>query len=638
MLHLEKRKRLKEYLERVKGASYEEKMRFLQPFLPEKMPVFGKDVAKRYVLSSIFAIEEDSIVFYGVKDFECVDHFSSYLLELERAYSTIGGVIGYHLTFLDLLDKELIASQPRFFAPKGLDLSKETKDVKKAVLAGIANLPHFGEIYPVGGAGDRLQLKEDMTGEPLPAAFLQFQGIPLLEWLIRDIEAREYLYFKHTGEKIITPLALMTSKEKQNHERILAFLQEKRWFGRGRDHFFLFSQLSVPLITEEGHWVMKGVADPLLKPGGHGQLWQMGLEHGMFRWFEKKGRTKVLVRQINNPVAGSDHLLLGFAGQGVLSNKVFGFASCQRRVGAAEGMNVVAEDREGKRRLTCIEYTQFQESGLVDEPAHAGSMYSKFPANTNILFADLKAVENAARLDPLPGKTINMKNRARFRDAKGLVREMYAGRLETMMQGVADAFADTAEDLQSYLVYGQRCKTISVTKRAYDPEKSLLETPPGCFYEMLHNARELLQEYCHVSVPPIGSEREFLDQGPSFFFSYHPSLGPLYSIIAQKIQRGIVMPGSELVLEIADLELKDFTIDGSMRVFGCHGRLSLRGVSVKNQGVVPQSGKTAWKGTLQRKESLCIEFEGEGELIADNISFVGNRHIFVPAGERLVIR
>lgn len=46
----------------------------------------------------------------------------------------------------------------------------------------------MAEIYPLGGAGDRLGLVDEVTGECLPVAMLPYCGRTLLEGLIRDLQ------------------------------------------------------------------------------------------------------------------------------------------------------------------------------------------------------------------------------------------------------------------------------------------------------------------------------------------------------------------------------------------------------------------------------------------------------------------
>lgn len=62
---------------------------------------------------------------------------------------------------------------------------------------------------------------------------------------------------------------------------------------------------------------------------------------GVFDWLQQQGRLAALVRQISNPMAGVDTTLLALAGTGFSSRRAFGFMSCERVVGAAEGMNVL---------------------------------------------------------------------------------------------------------------------------------------------------------------------------------------------------------------------------------------------------------------------------------------------------------
>lgn len=52
----------------------------------------------------------------------------------------------------------------------------------------LQGLPYLGEIYPLGGAADRLGLVDPDTGECLPAAMLPYCGRTLLEGLIRDLQ------------------------------------------------------------------------------------------------------------------------------------------------------------------------------------------------------------------------------------------------------------------------------------------------------------------------------------------------------------------------------------------------------------------------------------------------------------------
>lgn len=106
----------------------------------------------------------------------------------------------------------------------------------------------------------------------------------------------------------------------------------------------------------------------------------------------------------SNPMAGTDATLLSLSGAGYADSRSFGFASCPRVVGAAEGMNVLLERRmchpdgriEHAYNVTNVEYTEFEKQGIDDVPAAPGSQYSCFPANTNVLYVGLKASSDMA--------------------------------------------------------------------------------------------------------------------------------------------------------------------------------------------------------------------------------------------------
>lgn len=97
-------------------------------------------------------------------------------------------------------------------------------------------------------------------------------------------------------------------------------------------------------------------------------------------------------------MAGTDATLLSLSGSGYTDSRSFGFASCPRVVGAAEGMNVLMERRtqgpegqwEHTYNVTNVEYTEFEKMGICDVPNAPGSQYSRFPANTNVLYVNMK--------------------------------------------------------------------------------------------------------------------------------------------------------------------------------------------------------------------------------------------------------
>jgi hypothetical protein len=584
------------------------------------------------------------------------------LFPVETFYKEIGGIIGYHLAMMSFLSYEhdkCVQDQRQYHRPPGVDISIENEGVKRYQFRGIASLALMGEIYPVGGAADRLNFCDPQTGQPLPAALLKFCGHSLLEGLVRDVQAREYLYFKLFKEQITTPIAMMTSSEKDNHRQILNMCEEKQWFGRSKDAFRFFCQPLVPTIDQSGQWCFKGQLKLLLKPGGHGVIWKAAKDEGVFDWLEQLGRKKILVRQINNPIAGVDYGIIAFCGVGIDEDKSFGFASCPRQVQSAEGVNILIErniEDETRYCLTNIEYCDFQKFGIADIPVTEGSTYSQFPSNTNILFADIAAVKEAVKKCPIPGMLVNLK-KTQFINEEGACQEKEVARLESTMQNLADCFEQVSEfldelSLKTYLTYNHRLKTISTAKKLFQPGAALLETPEGCFYDQLHNAQDVLSDYCHIVLPSIPDIESYIQHGPSFLFSYHPAIGPFYSIMAQKIQGGIFKERSELKLEIAEVELVDLTLSGCLHIIADRivgekdsqgilryseqvGCCRLKHVIVENLGYESQPASHFWQDTISRQGLCEILIHGNGQFYAENVCLSGNLKIEVEDGMKV---
>lgn len=326
-----------------------------------------------YAIKSIIALGQGPVVFnmQTIKRgyFNRLVQLLEQLLEIEIFYQHIGGIIGYHLTVItNIVSQKTPSHSPpehaSYIHPEGMHLGNESSEVRQAVRWGIENIQNIAAVYPLGGAGDRLNLKDEATGIALPVACLPFLGHPLLEGLIRDLQALEYLSYKVTGKQTMTPIAIMTSVEKDNHIHILRICKEKNWFGRPQESFYFFIQPVVPVITCEGYWSLSAPLTLTLKPSGHGVLWKLAEEQGVFQWLESEGRTQCLIRQINNPIAGTDNILLSLIGIGCHEQKAFGFASCERLLNSDEGTNVLIEKQSEEGYdycLTNIEYTDFSQ-------------------------------------------------------------------------------------------------------------------------------------------------------------------------------------------------------------------------------------------------------------------------------------
>ncbi|EPS73538.1 hypothetical protein M569_01217, partial [Genlisea aurea] len=350
--------------------------------------------------------------------------------------------------------------------------------------------------------------------------------------------AREYLYFKLFGKQCITPVAIMTSSAKNNHQHISSLCVKRGWFGRGRSSFKLFEQPLVPTVTaKDGHWIISRPLKPVCKPGGHGVIWKLAHDKDVFKWFRSHARKGATVRQISNVVAATDLTLLALAGIGLRHRKKLGFASCERNFGATEGINVLLEralDGKWSYGLTCIEYTEFDKFGITDQPNSAGSLQPDFPANTNILYVDLQSAEHvgSSRTEKsLPGMVLNVNKSITYTDQFGMKHSVPGGRLECTMQNIADNFFSTypsrcyeriGEGMDTFMVYNERRKVTSSAKKKSHGDICLPQTPDGSLLDIIRNAYDLLSQ-CGISIPEVEGNEKYANSGPPYLIFLHPA-------------------------------------------------------------------------------------------------------------------
>lgn len=636
---------------------------FLKSHEEVKSMILDLPVNYEFVLKILMCINQAETILYNIENISNHDSLLKKLCEtlisIEDFYCPIGGILGYHSLFLKLLQPSSSKENITFYEPEFIDIRTSNKNIEELIKIGLENLDQFAFICPMGGAGDRLNLYNKKNKEPLPAAILDFNGFTLIESFIRDIQGLEYLYYKTFNKEILTPIVIMTSDEKNNHDHIISIFEENNWFKRDKKSFYFIKQLSAPLITQSGHWALHSPLKLALKPSGHGVIWHLMAKTKAYEFLNSYKRTKAIVRQINNPIAGVDYLILAFMGIAIQNNKAFGFASCPRMTGCKEGVNVLREEKQKDGffyNISNVEYTDFEKQD-IEKKLTSNTNISKYPSNTNILFADLNEIKKVSAYNPFPGLTINLKTKVFTKDVNGKITQQNAGRLESMMQNIADSLQDFKNEkikkndqksLKTFLTLSERKKTISTTKNAFVEGKDFLETPQKCFYDILSNYHDLLKNYCKMEMPSMPSINDYLIKGPTFICNMNPMIGPLYSIISKKIKGGTFVQGSEMQLEIAELLLENLYLNGSLIIetplinnskknIYNSSSLVLNNVKIKNLGIDTNSNNIYWQNKIKRTEYCKIILGENSHFYATNVEFLNTHEIIVPNNHKMFI-
>jgi UTP---glucose-1-phosphate uridylyltransferase len=268
----------------------------------------------------------------------------------------------------------------------------------------------------------------------------------------------------------------------------------------------------------------------------------------------------------------------------------------------------------------------------------------------------------------LPGMIFNLKKQMTYTPAlSSTPRTVQAGRMECTMQNLADALSQTfsqrlrpeqASALSTFVVFNERRYVTSSAKRGLVPGSTKIhQTPEGSFLDLMRNARDML-DMCGVVTPPLGTNEAYVKGGcaPAFVWLWHPALGPLWQVVAEKVQGGSLGEGSEVLIEVAELCWQEVHVDGSLQVIAedivghiggggevvfserC-GRARLKDVLVLNAGVDYRAeGNCFWKQAVRRRETCCVLLRGRSEFEARGVTIKGHATFEVPDGFRMTVR
>lgn len=568
------------------SLSERQKEVFCKTILIEQAHIFGGYI-------SFLPLEE--LLFQNLLDTLC---------KIDDFYEPIGGLIGYQKAVLQYI-KTKNHSDETLFPIDRIDLQQDKEEL---FLRGLLKQNEVAEVYVLGGASERLALKDPITDEDLPASVLPFLGMTLIEGLIQDLQAREYLHYIRFGHAIQVPLVLMTSSKKNTNRKIQTLFEEKKWFYRDPCSIHILNQPLVPCFDETGKWIVSSPLSLSLNPSGHGAIWQMLEQSNLFEKMEQLGIKALLVRQLNNPMANFEGLMSRFIGKMEQLNAPFGLVGTDRKKGASEGALV----RRSPTQVTNLEYFQFEGK---EEAIPEGAL-----SNINLLYGKIASIQKAISLNRYPGLVVNFKNNQ-------------VGRLESTMQNIVDQIEGAV------VVYEKREKAASPIKRQEHDGMYSEETPRFAFNQVQKGRAALLQE--------AGFLLPWMGKDPIVFFYLHPVLILDQKRIQEQFQGGKMAPLSILTLQCADVLLKNITIEGGLEVFAQNmlghieedkliysdriGSLRLENVIIQNQGL-DYLNSDLIAGFNNYKESCKIYLKGRSLFVARDVTLSGNISIIVEDG------
>jgi len=193
-----------------------------------------------------------------------------------------------------------------------------------------------------GGQGSRLGF-EGPKGK-LPISPIKKKS--LFQLLAESLKASSSRY----GASI--PLLIMTNRE--NAEETQRFFAANQFFGLERDRVYFFDQGMLPTITPEGKLILKGEAQLLANPDGHGGSLKALYESGFLQHLMEKGYSELSYCQVDNPLVKIlDPVFIGYHKMegAEISTKVVRRRNLEEKVGIYGMLN-------GKPAI--IEYSDFR--------------------------------------------------------------------------------------------------------------------------------------------------------------------------------------------------------------------------------------------------------------------------------------
>ena len=463
---------------------------------------------------------------------------------------------------------------------------------RQAAAWGLEELPRMAEVYPLGGAGDRLGLQDEVTRRIPACASPSQRAYAHRGAASRSHHARESLCHKVHGTQHVTPVAVMTSAAKGRLHGAVSKLMEDNAVVRvhaEKEAFRLFSRppWSPTVATRGGDaWcaeTRRGRLAVALKPGGHGTNLETRLHDREASLpgsppTDRRGLPP-FARSHATPWRARDTTILALsAARRPRRTGTMGFASAASDTSARPGVSVNPRS-VGTGSGTCSygisnveRYTVLAQHGISDDPAAPGSTESRYRSRHQRPRTSVWR-RSATRCSPpqreaFPGMLVEdlspLRLASRTTAPRAVAWRLPCRTSRTSSPRVSEGSAWTRSEWET----SQRscCTPFAVASRLRRRRSTIRprrtsRRPPAVLSWISSRTPRICSIGAGVKHPPPGAPWSSTSpRVPGSSSAPTRRSGPLWDVTEQKIRGGALADRAEVRLEVAEMQWENVSV------------------------------------------------------------------------------
>ena len=383
------------------------------------------------------------------------------------------------------------------------------------------------------------------------------------------------------------PLAIMTSDD--THEKTLSLLEKNDYFGASKEQVTLIKQEKVPcLIDNDAHLALNDDDQYRLqlKPHGHGDVHSLLHTSGLLSKWMSQGKKWVVFFQDTNSLVF--RVIPGALGVSKSMNLEFNSLCVPRKAKEAVGAISLLTHTDGRKMTINVEYNQLdpllRATTNPDGDVNDTTGFSPFPGNINQLIVSLP--EYAKQLKKTGGAIEEFVN-PKYKDSTKTTFKSPT-RLECMMQDYPKSLGTKAKVgftvFDNWVGYSP-VKNSPADGLAKFKNGDPTHTATSGEFEFYECCAEMLR-LAGADIPAATIDQEFngmkLPMGPRVVIG--PNFASTFEELKAKIGKLKMTATSTLIIDGADVSIKNLDLDGTLIVNAVKGHSVVIDGVVKNKG------------------------------------------------------